>query len=82
MVEGLGKKSDECPEDNKTFCSTTIYDIKSMIIGFKQLCELPIQGNKINTDVVENIFSQVRARNGQNDNPRLAEYGKLYYILY
>ena len=33
--------------------------------------------NKINTDVVENTFSQARARNGQNDNRTAAEYGKL-----
>ena len=48
------------------------YDIKSMIIGFREMCKfmflkypgVSIQGNSINTDVVENMFSQVRARNG------------------
>ena len=50
-------------------CSTTVFGMKSMIyLGTS------IQGKKIETDVVENFFSQVRARNGQNDNSRLVEY--------
>ena len=82
-LETWEQQSQLNPTENTTFCATTLFDIKSMIIGFQQLCKVifkkypgaSIQGNKINTDVVENTFSQVRARNGQNDNPRLIEYG-------
>lgn len=60
----------------------TLFDFKSMILGFKQIC---IQSNnrhsstsllawKINTNHVENIFCQQRGYLGQNDNPRYDQY--------
>ena len=69
---------------DKILCPTTVFDIKSMIIGFKEVCKIIFQkypglfviAKKFNTDVVENIFCQVRSRNGQNDNPTLAAYGR------
>ena len=62
----------------------TLFDIKSMIIGFKQMCietfrEHPttlIYPWRINTNLVENIFCQQRSLNGQNDNPRYLDYCK------
>ena len=69
-----------------TRCPTTLFDIKSMVLGFRRLVKfvtekypgLSIVAKKFNIDIVENTFCQVRARNGQNDNPRptLALYGK------
>ena len=78
----------ENPSTNTTLVATTLFDLKSMIIGFKQLYKIiftKYQGiliyvNKINTDIVENTFGQARARNGQNDNPTVAEYGNLLLI--
>ena len=68
----------------EALCPTTIFDVKSMILGFKEVCRivfekypgLTVSAKRFNTDVVENTFCQVRARNGQNDNPTLAMYGK------
>ena len=88
ILEWLEKWEAQAIDDssnNSIFASTTIFDLKSMIIGFKELCKLgfdkfegmSVYANKINTDIVENTFSQARARNGQNDNPTVAEYGKL-----
>ena len=88
ILEWLEKWEAQAIDDlsnNSTFASTTIFYLKSMIIGFKELCKLvfdkfegmSVYANKINTDIEENIFSQARARNGQNDNPTVGEYGKL-----
>ena len=87
ILEWLGKweaKARDNSSENNPFVSTTMSDVKSMIIGLKSLCSIifekypgtEIHANKLNTDVVENTFSQARARNGQNDNATVAEYGK------
>ena len=89
-LEKWEEDSQDNSSNNNTFVSTTLFDMKSMIIGFRQLCRIAfekfegiaINANKINTDVVENTFSQARARNGQNDNPTVAEYGKLSMNIY
>ena len=82
-LEEWEKKKAADSDKNNLFCPITVFGLKFMIIGFNQLCKIilkkypekSILANKINTDAVENFFSQVRARNGQNDNPRLIEYG-------
>ena len=91
ILEWLEKWEAQATDDsssNRSFASKTIFDLKSMIIGFKELCKLvfdtlegiSVCANKVNTDIVENTFSQaLRARNGQNDNPAVAKYGRLTF---
>lgn len=53
------------------------FDIKSMILGFDSLVKIKLEAYPhsvikpaiINQDIVENHFCQVRACNGQNNNP-------------
>ena len=60
----------------------TIFDIKSMIIGFEEICKEVFREHpetyllpwRINTNLVENIFCQQRGLQGQNDNPRYTQY--------
>ena len=68
----------------KMFISTKCYfDVSSMILGFRRLCELSfalnpgcaVRASKTNSDIVENIFCQQRAANGSSDNPTAAQYG-------
>ena len=84
ILEWLEKWEAQATDDsssNSTFTSTTIFDLKSVIIGFKEFYKLvfdklegiSVCANKVNTDIVENTFSQARARKGQNDNPAVAE---------
>jgi hypothetical protein len=71
-------------ERNKLFISTkTMFDISSTIVGFRKLCEktfkkhpgCSISANRINSNIVENVFCQQRGLNGQNDNPNYVQYG-------
>ena len=70
-------------ERNKLFISPkTMFDISSTIIGFKELLKLAfkkhpgcsIAANRINSNIVENVFCQQRGLNGQNDNPNYVQY--------
>ena len=53
------------------------FDLQSMILGFRSLVEVKlarfpgsvIKPAIVNQDIVENHFSQLRAANGQNENP-------------
>lgn len=59
------------------------FDISSMIIGFKEVCNMGFSrfvGSTIsplhtNSNLVENIFCQERGHNGQTSNPTYAQYG-------
>ena len=77
-------------ERSKRFLSTkTYFDITSMIVGFRQLCRqcflkhpgCSIVSAKVNTNVVENMFCQIRGALGQNDNLTYREYGKCSYCV-
>ena len=65
-----------------TLSDKTLFDIKSMVIGFKQMCIETFKKHpttlvypwRINTNLVENIFCQQRGLHGQNDHPRYADY--------
>ena len=56
------------------------FDLSSMVLGFKSLCEIVIaKGGSIvpattNSNIVENIFCQQRGHNGQNTNPNYYQY--------
>ena len=59
----------------------TADDIKSLIIGFEQVCCRRISAGRsvspagINSDVIENMFCQQRAQHhGANTNPTVAQY--------
>ena len=59
----------------------TADDIKSLIIGFEQVCCRRISAGRsvspagINSDVIENMFCQQRAQHhGANTNPTIAQY--------
>ena len=65
----------------KEFISEKLwFDLNSMILGFSQLVRIKLQcfpGSVVkpcilNQDVVENHFCQLRAANGQNENPTYA----------
>lgn len=68
----------ECGEDGSKFVSSKLwFDLQSMCLGFKSLVEIKlrrfpqsvIKPAIVNQDCVENHFCQVRANNGQNNNP-------------
>ena len=70
-------------ERRKMFMSEkTFFDLKSMVLGFRQLCKETFREHssvfilpwRINTNLVENIFCQQRGLHGQNDNPRYIQY--------
>ena len=56
------------------------FDLSSMVLGFKSLCEVVIakSGSIVpattNSNIVENIFCQQRGHNGQNTNPNYYQY--------
>ena len=60
----------------------TLFDLQSMVIGFQEVCRETFREHpstsilpwRINTNLVENIFCQQRALQGQNDNPRYIQY--------
>ena len=62
---------------NQFFSEKLWFDLQSMILGFRSLVEVKlsrfpgsvIKPAIINQDLVENHFSQLRAANGQNENP-------------
>lgn len=69
---------EECGQDSGKFVSSKLwFDIQSMCLGFKSLVMIKlkkfpqsvIKPAIINQDCVENHFCQVRACNGQNNNP-------------
>lgn len=69
---------EECVNDNSKFVSTKLwFDIQSMCLGFPSLVRIKlrkfphsvIKPAIVNQDCVENHFCQVRACNGQNNNP-------------
>ena len=73
-------------ERNKHFLSLKTYrDVCSMVLGFKQLCQTAFRKHpgcsvvaaRTNSNVVENVFCQVRGTHGQNDNPTYMQYGKI-----
>ena len=71
-------------ETNKLLFSDRLqFDLKSMIIGFEQICSISFELNPgcviksmfFNSDLVENIFCEIRGGNGQNSNPTYCQYG-------
>lgn len=62
---------------NQFFSDKLWFDLQSMILGFRSVVEVKLSrfpGSVIkpaimNQDLVENHFSQLRAANGQNENP-------------
>ena len=62
---------------NQFFSEKLWFDLQSMILGFRSIVEVKlarfpgsvIKPAIINQDLVENHFSQLRAANGQNENP-------------
>lgn len=60
----------------------TIFDLYSMIIGFKQIFSIAFKANpgvyifacRTNSDIVEDVFYQQQGRNEPNDNPRYVDY--------
>ena len=82
--EVSGRVDLNASERNKLiFSDKLLFDLKSMIIGFEQICLISFQLNPgciiksmfVNSDLVENIFCQVRGGNGQNSNPTYCQYG-------
>ena len=68
-------------KSKKEFISEKLwFDLNSMILGFCQLVRVKLQRHPggvikpciLNQDVVENHFCQLRAANGQNENPTYA----------
>lgn len=68
----------ETMDNNSQFVSTKLwFDLQSMCLGFRSMVEIKlrqfpssvIKPAVINQDGVENHFCQVRACNGQNNNP-------------
>ena len=76
------KEMEEQPSvRNKSIISVkTIFDLYSMLLGFKEVCQNVIANggmirpSHFNSDIVENVFCQQRGRHGQNDNPTYMEY--------
>ena len=69
---------EECGDDNSKFVSSKLwFDIQSMCLGFQSMVHIKMQKFPnsvikpaiVNQDCVENHFCQVRACNGQNNNP-------------
>ena len=64
-------------KSNEFISNKLWFDIQSMVLGFCSLVNIKLEAyphslikpNIINQDVVENHFCQVRACNGQNNNP-------------
>ena len=64
-------------EKNQVFSEKLWFDLQSMILGFRSIVEVKLayfpgsvmKPAIINQDLVENHFSQLRAANGQNENP-------------
>jgi hypothetical protein len=72
------KWREETKDENSHFISSKLwFDLQSMCIGFQSMIEIKlakfpnsvIKPALINQDCVENHFCQVRACNGQNNNP-------------
>lgn len=83
-VEISGRVDLNASDRNKLiFSDKLLFDLKSMIIGFEQICNISFHLNPgcisksmyVNSDLVENIFCQVRGGNGQNNNPTYCQYG-------
>lgn len=69
---------EECGKDQSKFVSSKLwFDIRSMCLGFRSMVEIKLKKFPesvmkpaiVNQDCVENHFCQVRACNGQNNNP-------------
>ncbi|CAB3998312.1 Hypothetical predicted protein [Paramuricea clavata] len=74
----IAEWADNCKESKTSFVSDKLwFDLQSMCIGFKSLVSIKLQNFPnsvvkpaiVNQDCVENHFCQVRASNGQNNNP-------------
>ena len=83
-VEVSGRVDLNASDRNKLIFSVKLlFDLKSMIIGFEQICTISFQLNPgfiiksifVNSDLVENIFCQIRGGNGQNNNSTYCQYG-------
>ena len=83
-VEVSGRVDLNASDRNKLIFSVKLlFDLKSMIVGFEQICTISFQLNPgfiiksifVNSDLVENIFCQIRGGNGQNNNPTYCQYG-------
>ena len=83
-IEVSGRVDLNASDRNKLiFSDKLLFDLKSMIIGFEQICSISFQLNPgciiksmfVNSDLVENIFCQVRGGNGQNNNPTYSQDG-------
>lgn len=81
--ESENKHNDDIKEKEKSLLSFQCReDITSLLIGFDEFCreKLTMSGgsimpNRINSDVIENIFSQQRGlHNGCNNNPTYQNY--------
>ncbi len=77
-------------EDNSHFISTMLcFDLQSMCIGFlsmvsvklKMFPQSVIKPAIVNQDCVENHFCQVRACNGQNNNPTYHQQESTKYSI-
>ena len=85
--EDIKKLPCSAEEKKRMFISTKcFFDVSSMIIGFRELCRVSFHlhpgcgviGARVNSDLVENIFCQERAAQGQKENPTITDYGRLY----
>lgn len=70
--------------EKSLFSYQTMEDIRSLLIGFDEMCGIhflstssSIIPNRVNSDVVENVFSQQRGlHNGANTNPSYLTYSQ------
>lgn len=78
FLDFLIKWKSSAGTDGKKFISSKLFfDLNSMILGFQSLVSIKLKAFPnaiikpaiINQDLVENHFCQVRACNGQNNNP-------------
>jgi hypothetical protein len=70
--------------EKSLFSYQTMEDIVSLLTGFDEICNIHFQStsssiipNRVNSDVVENVFSQQRGlHNGANTNPSYLTYSR------
>lgn len=64
----------------------TKFDLFSMVLGYEKFCEnmfkdfpgCGVVTARTNQDRLENFFCSARCQNGQNTNPTVLQYGKLF----
>lgn len=79
----MRRVSDKSSDREKMLLSDKLrFDLKSMMTGFKRLCDIVIKAHpgggivagRTKSNIIENIFCQQRGRNGHNDNPNYIQY--------